>query len=335
MKYAKRILSLLLMVSVLAGILIFPAFADRKIVSAPDAKHGIYYVDDAGCLSSTTKDYINRQNIALTNACGGQVAVVTLDYLNDLDAEQYARKVFNEWGVGDKQTNNGTVFVLVTEEKKCWVVSGTGLEDDLNSTVLENILEQNCYDNLDSGRYDAAVYDTVQAIFSWYEEYYGISLANYSSTQVTSSQSSSGWGGGVAAAGRAVGSFFSRILNLIFFVIIIIVFLVVFSSMARSPFFWCFGPGWCSGPRGPRGPWAAAPEVPAGSADSVAPEGSAADSAAAIPVAAVPDAADLAAVDSAADVPEAAAPDEDNKNMGTLRTKSQRAHLLMYGSVKT
>ena len=64
MKYAKRILSLMLMVSVLAGILIFPAFADRKIVSAPDAKHGIYYVDDAGCLSSTTKDYINRQNIA-------------------------------------------------------------------------------------------------------------------------------------------------------------------------------------------------------------------------------------------------------------------------------
>ena len=45
--------------------------------------------------------------------------------------------------------------------------------------------------------------------------------------------------------------------------------------------------------------------------------------------------ADLAAVDSAADVPEAAAPDEDNKNMGTLRTKSQRAHLLMYGSVRT
>ena len=233
MKYAKRILSLMLMVSVLAGILIFPAFADRKIVSAPDAKHGIYYVDDAGCLSSTTKDYINRQNIALTNACGGQVAVVTLDYLNDLDAEQYARKVFNEWGVGDKKANNGTVFVLVTEEKKCWVVSGTGLEDDLNSTVLENILEQNCYDNLDSGRYDAAVYDTVQAIFSWYEEYYGISLANYSSTQVNSSQSSSGWGGGVAAAGRAVGSFFSRILNLVFFVIIIIVFLAVFSSMAR------------------------------------------------------------------------------------------------------
>ena len=140
-------------------------------------------------------------------------------------------------------------------DKLAAAVSGTGLEDDLNSTVLENILEQNCYDNLDSGRYDAAVYDTVQAIFSWYEEYYGISLANYSSTQVNSSQSSSGWGGGVAAAGRAVGSFFSRILNLVFFVIIIIVFLAVFSSMARSPFFWCFGPGWCSGPRGPRGPW--------------------------------------------------------------------------------
>ena len=45
----------------------------------------------------------------------------------------------------------------------------------------------------------------------------------------------------------------------------------------------------------------------------MAPEGSAADLAAAIPAAAVPDAVALAAVASAADVPEAAAPDEDKK----------------------
>ena len=202
-------------------------------MSPADAEHGIYYVDDAGCLSSTTKDYINRQNIALTNACGGQVAVVTLDYLNDLDAEQYARKVFNEWGVGDKKANNGTVFVLVTEAKKCWVVSGTGLEDSLNSTVLENILEQNCYDNLDSGRYDAAVYDTVQAIFSWYEEYYGISLANYQLHPGKLEQLRLGRRRGCCGGVRLAPFFFSRILNLIFFVIIIIVFL--FGVLQHGP----------------------------------------------------------------------------------------------------
>ena len=119
MKRLTKLFSLSLVLTLLVSLLALPAYADSDVVSAPTG--GVYYVDDAGCTVSTqTKEYINRQNIALTNACGGQVAVVTLDFLNDLDTEQYAYEVFNQWGVGDKDKNNGTVFVLVTAEKKCW-----------------------------------------------------------------------------------------------------------------------------------------------------------------------------------------------------------------------
>jgi uncharacterized membrane protein YgcG len=151
--------------------------------------------------------------------------------------------------VGDADKNNGTVFVLVTGEKKCWITSGSGIEDDLSAGTLENILEENCYDSLDNGDYDAAVYDTVQAIFRWYENYYNVNLANYSSTQVENGEP--GFGGG--SVGRTVFSMIQGILSFILTLVVLVIILGAVFGAARSPFFWCFGPTWC-GPRGPRGP---------------------------------------------------------------------------------
>lgn len=249
-----RIPSLLLALVLLAALLVVPAYAAADIVSPPDVAHGTYYVDGAQCLSETTRDYINRQNIALTNACGGQVAVVTLEFLNELNSEEYAYEVMNQWGVGDKKENNGTVFVLVTAEKKCWITSGSGIENDLSAGRLERILEENCYDSLDSGNYDAAVYDTVQEIFAWYENYYRMDLRNFNSTQVENGQA--GFGGGGASVAHEVGATIQSVLSMILtFIIFLVVISSVFSMFMRRPgLMWCLGPRWCGGPRGPRGP---------------------------------------------------------------------------------
>lgn len=249
----QKIPGLILVLVLLAGLLVLPVQAASKVVDAPDVEHGTYYVDDAQCLSSETRDYINRQNIALTNACNAQVAVVTLEFLNDLNCEEYAYEVFNQWGVGDKKENNGVVFVLVTAEKKSWIATGSGIENDLTAGRLERILEDNCYDSLDSGRYDAAVYDTVREIFSWYESYYHMDLQNFSATQVENG--TAGFGGGAASVGYVVGSLIQGVFSVIVMLIVLaIVVFAVIGSMRRPGLWWCFGPTWCGGPRGPRGP---------------------------------------------------------------------------------
>lgn len=259
-----RRLSLLLLVCMLSVVLLVPARAASPVVSPPDVEHGTYYVDEAQCLSAGTRDYINRQNIALTNACGAQLAVVTLPYLPDsLNSEEYAYQVLNRWGVGAKRENNGIVFLLVTEEKKCWIATGAGIDDDLTSGQLETILERDCYDNLDSGRYDEAASATLQSLFSWYEGYYRMDLANFNSTRVEN---------GTPAFGGGVSSFLGGIVqNLLFIVALLIVFAIValgvVGSMFRGsfcgPMLFC-GPGFCGGPRGPRGPWGYGPRGPGG-----------------------------------------------------------------------
>ena len=248
----QRLISRFLVFLLSLSLCAIPALA-ADVVDPPNVEKGVYYVDQAACLTAETKDYINRQNIALTNAVNGQVGVVTLEFLNDLNSEEYAYEVLNQWGVGDAEENNGTVFVLVTAEKKCWITSGSGIENDLSGGVLEEILEKNCYDSLDAGRYDEAVYDTAQAIFSWYEDYYNIRLSDYNSTTVENGNPAFGGGG----SGSALGSAIHGIVSLIAMVLIVVVFLSAFSSAMRHPgLFWCLGPTWCGpGPRGPRGPF--------------------------------------------------------------------------------
>lgn len=257
----QRRLSLLLILVLLAGLLVVPAQAASRIVSPPDVEHGTYYVDEASCLTADTRDSINRRNIALTNACGAQLAVVTLDYLpSGLDSQQYAYRVMNDWGVGDKKQNNGIVFVLVTEEKRCWIATGAGIDDDLTPDRLETILETYCYDSLDSGRYDEAVANTVDALFSWYEGYYHMDLANFSDTQV---EGGSGSFGGGTAAGVVSGIFQNITTIIVLLIVLAIVVVGVIGSMFRPRMmfcnpFWCggpCGPGGFGGPRGPRGPY--------------------------------------------------------------------------------
>lgn len=257
----QRRISLCLLFALLISLLTVPAQAASRVVSPPDVEHGTYYVDEASCLSADTRSAINRRNIALTNACGAQLAVVTLSYLpSGLDSQQYAYRVLNDWGVGDKKQNNGIVFVLVTEEKRCWIATGAGIDDDLTPERLEKILETHCYDSLDSGRYDEAVADTVDALFSWYEGYYHMDLANFSDTQV---EGGSGFGGGSAVAG-VVGGIFQNITAIIALLIVLAIVVVgVIGAMFRPGMmfcnpFWCggpCGPGGFWGPRGPRGPY--------------------------------------------------------------------------------
>lgn len=249
----KRYLSLFLMLALLAALFVVPARAASRIVSPPDVEHGTYYVDVASCLSEDTRDYINRQNIALTNACGAQLAVVTLETLpSGMDSQQYAYRVLNDWGVGAKKENNGIVFLLVTQEKKCWIATGAGIDDELTPELLENILETQCYDSLDSGRYNDAVSDTVRALFSWYESYYRMDLANFNDTQVTGSQK--GFGGGSAVTGF-LGGLLQNITTIIALLIVLLIVVVsVVGSMFRPRGVFC-SPIFCGGPRGPRGPW--------------------------------------------------------------------------------
>ena len=145
-----RIFSVFLLLALLFSI---AALADTSIVQKTDA---FYVADYADVLSDETEQYIIEVNAALERNCkGAQIVVVTINFLNDLDSEQYAYQVMNQWGVGDSNENNGAVLLLVPGEGKFWLTTGYGIETYFTSRVLNQILDDDFAADFDLSEFHA------------------------------------------------------------------------------------------------------------------------------------------------------------------------------------
>ena len=86
-----------------------PALAAPKVqVSTTNA-----VADHADILSDETEQYVNDVSIKLSDACGAQIGVYTLDeLLGSTTMEGFAYDVFNAWGLGSDDLDNGVLLLL-------------------------------------------------------------------------------------------------------------------------------------------------------------------------------------------------------------------------------
>lgn len=271
--------------AVLCTLLLAAALMAVPVFAALDASDDFYVNDDAGVLSSTTKNEIITQNGNLEHYCdGAQIVVVTIKYLEDgYDSQQYANLLFNNWGVGSASANNGMLLLLVTEEGRGWLAVGSGLSSALTTDEIDDMLNTYLWPDFDQGDFDGAVSSLFAQLLGWYENYYGVSLDGSSSsgtvTQPQTGSSDSGQyyaydpdtGGYTYYDGGSTGLFGSASV-IIVTVLLIIVFSInsvgrrrYYRSYGVWPAFWFFGPhfGYRRPPRfgpnpfdsrGPRGP---------------------------------------------------------------------------------
>lgn len=131
------------------------------------------YVNDyANVLSDETEQYIVEKNRALDIATGAQIVVVTVDFLDGMDIEEYAYTLFNEWGIGDAEKNNGLLLLLAIGEENYWAVQGKGLEGVLSSGTLGDYLYTYLEPDFAAGDYDAGVNQVFDAFYAWFSDYY-------------------------------------------------------------------------------------------------------------------------------------------------------------------
>ena len=79
-------------------------------------------------LPPAAKAAIDRYCAALEQATGAQFAVVTVKSLEGDPIEDTANKLYREWGVGKKGSNEGLLLLLSIEDKKQRAEVGYGLE---------------------------------------------------------------------------------------------------------------------------------------------------------------------------------------------------------------
>lgn len=144
---------------------------------------GFYCADYANVLSADTEQMIIDYNGALEQQCrGAQLVVVTVDYLDGMYCDEYAYQLFNDWGVGSGQYNNGMLLLLAVEESKAWLAYGLGLNSEISSDDVNNLMEKYFWDDFDAGEYDKAVTKLFKALLKWYDDLYGSNVSNAAKT---------------------------------------------------------------------------------------------------------------------------------------------------------
>lgn len=244
----KRITVLLLIISL--------ALSLSALAADLQPSEYLYVTDNAGVLSSSTRDMIMNGNAALLQYCdGAEIAVVTIDYLpSGMDSEQYANLLFNNWGVGSSQYNNGMLLLLVVQEYRGWIATGDGIDNSFaSSDVINSLMDEYFWSYVDKDKPDKAVATLFPRLLDLYADAYGVNLSGGTGNYQDSSDNY------YYEDGRR-SSFFGTLVT--FLLVMLIVSTVLGSGGRRRRGYGGFGSSWlplflfCNnrGPRGPRPP---------------------------------------------------------------------------------
>ena len=143
--------------------------------SIPEPLDVIYAADFADVLSSDTEDYIVGQNRGLYEKTGAQIVVATVDFLDGAAIDEYALEMFNQWGIGSKEKNNGVLLLLAIGEDNYYCLQGKGLESKLSSGKIQTILDRYLEPDFAQKDYDAGARLTFDALFEQVASIYGYS----------------------------------------------------------------------------------------------------------------------------------------------------------------
>lgn len=169
----KKLLWLLLVLQV---IFFLPWGLGQAAGIPPKPARDIYVVDEAGVLSSRTKQIILAYSSALAKRTKTQVVVLTVPTLDGESIEDYGLSVLREWGIGDKKENNGVLLLVATKDRKSRIEVGYGLEGVLPDGLTGRIQDQYMLPSFRKGNYDEGILNGYSAVLQTVAKGYGLSV---------------------------------------------------------------------------------------------------------------------------------------------------------------
>lgn len=87
-----------------------------------------FVTDQANILSPEEEAALSQLAKEIEQETSVEVAIVTIESLEDLTIEQYAVELFEEAGIGKEDVDNGLLILIVPSERKYRIEVGFGLE---------------------------------------------------------------------------------------------------------------------------------------------------------------------------------------------------------------
>lgn len=143
------------------------------------SKTSNFYVNDsAKVLSNEAEDYIVNMNRKLEEKTGAQIVVVTVNNLENKSIEDYATELFRNYGIGNKEKNNGILFLVSIEDRKTRIEVGYGLEGRITDGKAGRILDNYVIPYFKEDNWNDGIINGFNAILNEVTEEYGINIEN-------------------------------------------------------------------------------------------------------------------------------------------------------------
>ena len=139
----------------------------------PEKPKIIYPVtDNVGLLTATEKENLNQKLIKYNDSTSTEIAVIIVPTTSGEDINYLATMYGEKWGIGEKEQDNGMVFLIATEDRKFAIQQGRGVERYLTASVAGQILDYIVTPNFKKGLWyqgidggTTALMDAVQGKF--------------------------------------------------------------------------------------------------------------------------------------------------------------------------
>ena len=122
--------------------------------------------DPDGLLTFAVCDSINRLLTVLETKTGIQVMVVMLPSIGDDDVFEFSQNLFQYWGIGDKEKNNGLLITYVADQRIIRLHTGYGLEGVLTDALCKRIQTEHMLPYFRQGDIDKGMVNGVLSVIN-------------------------------------------------------------------------------------------------------------------------------------------------------------------------
>lgn len=119
--------------------------------------HDGYVNDFASVLSAADEIYLEDYLNTLERDTSAEVAVVTVTSLDGMTIEEYANRLFAQWGIGKKQKDNGVLLLVSTGDRSVRIEVGYGLEPILPDGRAGEIIRTAIVPQFRAGNYPRGI----------------------------------------------------------------------------------------------------------------------------------------------------------------------------------
>jgi uncharacterized protein len=124
---------------------------ESAILARPDGP----VLDQADILPAEEEIVLDERLRQLVRDSENALVVVTVNSLDSQPIEKYAFNLFNDWGIGDADTQRGLLILVAPNERKVRIEVGCGLESTITDELASDIIERRMLPEFREGDYSA------------------------------------------------------------------------------------------------------------------------------------------------------------------------------------